>query len=162
MFAKREAFILPRRSYEKSPQVTGTFPTQYQHFWLLRSDRHRFGKNSSNLFRRINKMPVGEVGINRRCAVPLVSEQPADNRQVLAGHDSMAGHAVAKVMEPQPAERRILAERPPASSKTVLAPAFGVARKQGRIGAPPAGERVDMRPDTQSAASDTDWSDRWA
>ena len=91
-------------------------------------------------------MPVGKVGVSRRGRMPPMPKQLADERQVLAGHDRMAGCGVAEVMQPQLAKLRIAANRPPAFRKTVCSPALGVSRKQKRIGAPLAGQRVDMRP----------------
>ena len=78
--------------------------------------------------------------------MPPVSEQLADLGQVLAGHHGLAGHGVAQVVQPQPAELRIGADRAPAGNQTVLAAAFGVAREQERERVARAGQRGDMRP----------------
>ena len=53
---------------------------------------------------------------------------------------------MAQVMQPEPAELRIGAERPPASDEAGLPPAFGVARKQERVRVSYSGQRLDQRP----------------
>ena len=58
----------------------------------------------------------------------------------------MAGRRVSQIVEPQSAELRILANRPPASGEAVLTPAFRLSRKQERIGTPLPGKRFDTRP----------------
>ena len=55
-----------------------------------------------------DEVAVGEVGVARRRAVAPVAEEPADLGQVLAGHDGLAGHGVAQVVQAQPAEPRPL------------------------------------------------------
>ena len=65
--------------------------------------------------------------------MPPVSEQFPDQRQVLAGHDGMAGHGVPKVVEPQFTQPRILAHRLPAKPKRVLSPSFGIGPEQEAV-----------------------------
>ena len=79
-------------------------------------------------------MPVGEVGVARRRAVATVPEQSADQGQVLAGHDGLTSGGVPKVVQAQPAEPRVFANRPPADNKAVRIPAFGKFREQERTG----------------------------
>ena len=53
-------------------------------------------------------------------AVPPVSEQSADQGQVLAGHDGMAGIGVTEVVQSQPAQTRTLAYGAPACCEPEL------------------------------------------
>ena len=64
--------------------------------------------------RRFDEVSVGEVGVTGGGAVPPVAEQAAEQRQVLAGHDGMAGIGVTEVVQSQPAETRTLAYGAPA------------------------------------------------
>ena len=100
----------------------------------LLSELHRPCNDAPNPLRRLDKVRVGKVGVARRGPVPLVPEQLADQGQILAGHDGLAGGGVPQIMQPQPAEFRIGANCPPAGCKAEGAPAFGVARKKERIG----------------------------
>ncbi len=56
----------------------------------------------ANLFSRGDKVGVRKMGIPRHRLVPAVSEQLADQRQVLAGHDGLAGGDVPQIVQPQP------------------------------------------------------------
>ncbi len=86
------------------------------------------------------------MSVSRRRLVPPVPEQLADQRQVFARHDGLAGGGVPKVVQAQSAELCIGADGAPASDEAVLPPALGVAGKQERIGVACTGKRVDMRP----------------
>ena len=77
---------------------------------------------------------IGEVGVARRRPVSAMPEQFADQRKVLPRHDRLTGRRVSQVMQPEPAQLGIGANRPPAPCKAVGAPAFDVAREQERIG----------------------------
>ena len=57
-------------------------------------------------------MPIGKVSVAGGGPMPPVPEQPADQGQVLAGHYSMAGRSVARIVKPQTAEPGIPAHRP--------------------------------------------------
>ena len=59
------------------------------------------------------------MGVSCRGRMPPMPKRLADERQVLAGHDRMAGCGVAEVMKPQLAKFRIAANRPSAFRKTV-------------------------------------------
>ena len=72
-------------------------------------------------------MPVGEVGVARRCAVATVPEQSADQGQVLAGHDGLTGGGVPKVVQALPAELGVRTDRAPADNKAVRIPAFSAS-----------------------------------
>lgn len=48
---------------------------------------HRFGDDAPDFRRGLDEVPIGKVGVTRRGAVTPVSEQLADQGQVLAGHD---------------------------------------------------------------------------
>lgn len=72
-------------------------------------------------------MTVGKVGVARRCAAPPVPELFADEWQVPARHDGMAGRGVPEAMEAQPAERGIGADRAPEGDEAGLAAAMGSA-----------------------------------
>ncbi len=91
-------------------------------------------------------MGVGEVGVAGGGAVAAVAEQPAHQGQVLARHDGLAGRRVAQVVQAQPAEAGIGADRPPARREAVGAPAFGVSRKQEGVRVAGTGQRLDERP----------------
>ena len=97
-------------------------------------------------FCHLDEMIVGEMGVARRGPVPTVAKQLADQRQVLTGHHGLTGRRVLQVMQAQPAELRFVADRPPAGGEAVLPAAFGVARKQERIGVACTGKRADVRP----------------
>ena len=108
-------------------------------FHSLRDDR-------ADPFSSRDKVPVGKVGVARRGAVAAMAEQLADQGQMLARHDGLAGRRVAQVVEAQPTEPGIGADRAPARCEAVGAPAFGVAREQERIGVARTGQRLDERP----------------
>ena len=91
-------------------------------------------------------MRIAKVSIARRRAVPTMTEQLADQRQVLARHDSLAGGGVPKVMQAEPAEVGVFADRAPTGDEAVFPAPFGVIRKQKAVRFPPAGQRVDERP----------------
>ena len=80
------------------------------------------------------------MGVARRGPVPSVPEQLADQGQVFARHDGLAGCGVAKVVQAQPAEPRVFADRPPARSQVRRAIACG-SPLEGRAGA-----TSEMRP----------------
>ena len=90
---------------------------------------------------RLDEMPVCEVRVTRRRPMPPMSEQLADERQVLAGHDGMAGHRMPKVVNAKRAESGVRADRPPAKPKRVLP--LGITRKQEAIRISIFGQRVD-------------------
>ena len=50
---------------------------------------------TSHLLCGLDEMPVGEVGVGRRRAMPSMPEQLANHRQVLARHDGLTGGCVA-------------------------------------------------------------------
>ena len=52
--------------------------------------------------RRVYEVCVGGEGIGCHCPVPSLAEQFADQGQISAGHDSMTGVGVSRVMPPQP------------------------------------------------------------
>ena len=85
---------------------------------------HCFRNDPAYPLRRLNQMPVGEVGVARRCAVATVPEQSADQGQVLAGHDGLTGGGVPKVVQALPAELGVRTDRAPADNKAVRIPAF--------------------------------------
>ena len=85
-------------------------------------------------FRRVDKVHIVKVGVAGGCAVSAMSEQLADQGQVLARHDGLAGCRMAQVVQAQPAEPGIGADRPPAGREAPFAAASGVAREQKRIG----------------------------
>ncbi len=86
-------------------------------------------------------MAVRKVGVARRGAVPSMPEELAHERQVLARHDRLAGGGMAQVMEAQPAEPRVGADRAPGFRQYPYAPAFGMAREQERVRLARAGQR---------------------
>ena len=65
------------------------------------------------------------MGIARRGPVSPVPEQLADQRQVFARHDGLAGRRVPEVMQAEPAEPRICARCPPAVRQNPDTPALG-------------------------------------
>ncbi len=92
---------------------------------------------------RPGKAPEGAVHGLR--SVPTVAEQPADEQQILGGHDRMTGRSVSQIVNPKlAANRGIRANRPPAKPKHVLL--LGMARKHKAIRAPLSRQRVDKRP----------------
>ena len=60
------------------------------------------GDDISHMLRRLDEVSAGEVGVARRGPVPPVAGQPADQGQVLARHDGMAGYGVPE--NPVPGE----------------------------------------------------------
>ena len=98
--------------------------------------RHRLCNDLSHLIRRLDEVPVGKVSVTGCGPVPPVPEQAADQGQVLAGHDGMAGIGVAKIVESQPTETRIFAHGAPARRELELSPALSISREQEGIGAP--------------------------
>ena len=112
--------------------------------WAL--TRHGGGNDSSDLLRSFYKVCIGKVGVARRGAMPVVPEEPTDDRQTFARHDRLTCGGVVQVMQAQAAELRIRSDRAPAGREAVGAPAFGVARKQERIGVVRIGQRGDVRP----------------
>ena len=107
---------------------------------------HRPLNDRPHPVRRLDKMPVGKVRIARRCPVPPMAEQLADQRQVLARHDGLTRRRMTKVMQAKPAELRVYADRASSDNKAVRIPALGKFREQERIGATLSGQRVDLRP----------------
>ena len=49
-------------------------------------------------------MGIGKVSVTRRGAVPSVSKQLSDQRQVFSCHDRLTGGGMPKVMQAKPAE----------------------------------------------------------
>ena len=117
----------------------------YRNSWSL-CECHCRGDDGSDLPRRFGKVYIGKVGVARRGPVPPMTEQLADQGQVLAGHDGLTGRGVPQVMQPKPAELRVRADRAPARCEAKRAPAFGVTRAHERIGIARTGERGDVRP----------------
>ena len=70
--------------------------------WAL--TRHRGGDDCSDLLRRFYKVRIGKVGVARRGAMPVVPEEPADERQTFAGYDRLTCGGVAQVVQAQAAE----------------------------------------------------------
>ena len=91
-------------------------------------------------------MRICEVGIARRGPVSPVPEQLADQRQVFARHDGLAGRRVPEVMQAEPAEPRICARCPPAVRQNPDTPALGMSGKQERVRFTGTGQRRDERP----------------
>ena len=83
----------------------------------LRSSYHRLGDYLAYLLRRLDEVGICDVSVARRRAVPSMPEQLADQGQILARQAILAGCRVAQVMQAQPAELRIRADRPPANNK---------------------------------------------
>ena len=89
---------------------------------------------------------IGKVSVAGCGPVSPMPEQLADQGQILARYDGLAGGGMARVMQAKPAELRISARCPPAMSENPDTPAFGVARKQERIGVARTEQRGDVRP----------------
>ena len=77
---------------------------------------HGIGNQVSNPFGGLDEVDIGEMGVARRGPVPAMPKQLADQRQVLARHDGLAGCRVAQVVEAQPAEPGIARVTPSESS----------------------------------------------
>ena len=65
---------------------------------------HGLGDEAADPLDGRDQVIVGEVGIAGGGGVAAVSEQAADQRQVLAGHDRVTGHGVAQIVKPHPAD----------------------------------------------------------
>ena len=74
---------------------------------------HRLRNDASGFLRCLDEVLVGEVGVAGGGSMPPVSEQLSDQGKVLAGHDGMAGHSVAEVVNPKRAEAGIFAYSAP-------------------------------------------------
>ena len=85
----------------------------------------RFGDDAADWLSRGHQVIVGQVGIVGSGGVAPVSEELARQRQVLAGHDGVAGHSVAEVVEPCPADASVGADGKPAVSKPARADRVG-------------------------------------
>ena len=114
--------------------------------WRRRPSFHSRRDGCSDLLRRFDKVRIGKVGVARRGAMPVVPEKPTDEGQTFARHNRLTCGGMSEVMQAQAAELRVFADRAPAGREAVRAPAFGVARKQERIGAASTGQRGDVRP----------------
>ncbi len=66
-----------------------------------------------DLFRRIDKVRIGKVGVACRGAMPVVPEKPADERQTFARHNRLTCGGMAQVRQAQTAELRVRADRAP-------------------------------------------------
>ena len=108
---------------------------------------HRSGDEASDLRGRFDKVRIAKMSVPRRSAVSSMPEQLADQGQVLARHDGVTGGGMPKVMQPNPAELRVLADRAPTNSDVVRRSLLRVFRKKAGIGVASAGQRVDDRPD---------------
>ena len=73
-----------------------------------------------------------------------MTEQPADQGQVLARHDRLAGGGMAQVVQAEPAESGVFADRAPALGEAVGAAAFGEAREQEGVAPVGSGRRGDV------------------
>ena len=91
-------------------------------------------------------MGIGGVGVACRRTMPPVAGQLSHKRQVFARHDGVAGCRVAQVVQAEPAELGIFADRPPAGREGAGAPAFGMVREQEGVRVAGAGQRLDERP----------------
>ena len=67
--------------------------------------RHRRHDDASDLLGGLDQVRIGKMGIARRCAVPPMPEQLADQRKVFTGHDGSAGRGVPKAKRSRPAEQ---------------------------------------------------------
>ena len=110
------------------------------------SELHRPCNDAPNPLRRLDKVRVGKVGVARGGPVPPMPKQLPDQRQVLARHDGLAGRRVPEVMQAEPAEPGIGADRPPVIRQNPDTPAPGMPREQECIRTARAGQRVDERP----------------
>ena len=106
---------------------------------------HGCDNRISALLGRRDKVTVSQVSVACGGLVPPVPKQFADQGQVFAGHDGVTGGGVPQVMQPQPAELRIRADRTPAGGQYRETPAFGMAREQVRLRVAGIGQRLDMR-----------------
>ena len=50
---------------------------------------HRPGDDGSDLLRRLDEVPVRNVSVARRGAMPVVPEKPTDERQTFARHNRL-------------------------------------------------------------------------
>ena len=83
------------------------------------------------------------MGFPEACGDTKVSVSPSP---AFARHDRLARRRVAKVVEAQPAEPDVGADRAPAPHQYPLAPALGMAREQEGVRVACAGQRLDPRP----------------
>ena len=86
------------------------------------------------------------MGVGGGGPVPPVAEQLPDLGQVLARHDGLARRRVAQVVQAQPAEPGVVADRAPAHVETMGVLASGKLREQERVRVAGAGQRGDERP----------------
>ena len=94
-------------------------------------ESHHLNDDSSNSFRCLDEVPVGEVGVPRRGPVPPVTEQLPDQGQVLARYDGVTRRRMPQVMQAQPAEFCVRADRVPAGGEAVLSPPVRAVRVNG-------------------------------
>ena len=66
-----------------------------------------------DLLRGYDKVRIVKVGVTCRGPVSPMPEQLADQRQVLARHDGLAGGGMSKVIQAKPAGLRIVADSTP-------------------------------------------------
>ena len=95
---------------------------------------HRPGDQTSYQLRRLNKVCIVEVRVACRGSVPPKAKQPADQRQTFTRHDGLTGGGMSQVVQPEVAELRVRAHRPPAFGKARRSPLFGIFRKQVPFG----------------------------
>ena len=105
----------------------------------------RLGYDSPNLLRRLDKVRIGKVGVAHRGPMSPMTEQLADQEQVLTRHHGLAGGGMPQVVQAKAAELRVVAYLPPARCEAIRSPTFGVARKQERSGVARSGKRLDVR-----------------
>ena len=68
---------------------------------------HRLRNDVPGLLRRLDEVIVGEVGVAGGGPMPFVSKQLADQGQVLAPHDGVAGNGVAEIVNSKRTEIEI-------------------------------------------------------
>ena len=106
---------------------------------------HRLRNEAPDPLHRFDKVVIGKVGVARRRPVSLVTEQLADERQVLARHDRLTGGGMLKVMQAKAAELRIRADRAPAIEQRIVPLAVGIVREHESVGVAVTGQRRDVR-----------------
>ena len=84
----------------------------------------------AHLIRRLDEVPVGKVSVTGCGPAPLVPEQAADQGQVLAGHDGMAGIGVAKIVKTEVGQTRLGADATPMERDVGDGPRGRAAREE--------------------------------
>ena len=108
-------------------------------------DIHRFGGDVSNRLRRFDEVRIGKVSVTRRGLDQCATEQLGDGHHIHAVHGGDRSPVVAKIMNPQSGQSRLVADAVPLISEVVDVPRRRTRQKQVRAIVTVSRDGVDDR-----------------